>query len=221
MRETQTRNRDHSELRDRQRPVRIDGDGFVEDVQYRAIPQALPESLKAILVVAYHLPLPKQEVLSLHCDHVDLREKCLILQGRAKKGGKQDTAPIYGDMFAWLDMQLARCQAVSPNGQRLFLDDDGNPITDLRKPWKSACQLAGLPSLMFRDLRRTATRNMIQSGFSKQTVMEAAGLMTAGLLWRCTTTEKKDIIAAGRLMQKYFDEQRLLEPERPSQIKPN
>ena len=62
---------------------------------------------------------------------------------------------------------------------------------------------------------------MIQSGFSSQTVMEAAGLKTASLLWRCTTTEKKDIIAAGRLMQRYFDEQRLLEPERPSRIKPN
>jgi hypothetical protein len=51
--------------------------------------------------------------------------------------------------------------------------------------------------------------------------MEAAGLKTANLLWRCTTTEKEDIIAAGRLMQKYFDEQRLIEPERPYQIKPN
>ncbi len=221
MKEPQTRNRDHSELRDRQRPVRIDGDGFVEDVQYRAILQALPESLKAILVIAYHLPLPKQELLSLHSDHVDLREKCLILQGRAKKGGKQNTAPIYGDMFAWLDMQLARCKALSRNCQRLFIDDSGNPITDFRKPWKSACQCGGVPSLLFRDLRRTATRKMIQSGFSSQTVMEAAGLKTASLLWRCTTTEKKDIIAAGRLMQRYFDEQRLLEPERPSQIKPN
>jgi hypothetical protein len=66
------------------------------------------------------------------------------------------------------------------------------------------CQLAGFPNLLFRDLRGTATRKMMQSGFSRQTVMEAAGVKTASLLWHCTTTEKEDIIAAGRLMQRYL-----------------
>ena len=222
MRQSKTRKSDSSKRRDLQRSgARIYREGFIEDDQYRAILQSLPESFKPIFVLAYHLPLRKKELLALQRDQVDLREKRLFLNRRANTSGKQNTAPIYGDMLAWLDMQLSRCKAVSANGNHLFIDDHGNPITDLRKPWKSACQLAGFPGLLFRDLRRTATRKMMQSGFSRQAVMEAAGVKTVSLLWRCTDTEKKDIVAAGRLLQRYFDQQRELEPERPGQIKAN
>jgi integrase len=222
MKEPKTRKSDNSKTRDLQRSrARVYREGFIEDDQYRAILQSLPESLKPIFVVAYHVPLLKQELLALQVDQVDLRNKRLFLNRGVEISEKQDTAPVYGDMFAWLDMQLSRCTATSVNGQHLFIDDHGNPITDLRKPWKRAYQLAGFSNLLFRDLRRTATRKMMQSGFSRQTVVEAAGLKTTSLLWRCTPTDKEDIIAAGRLMQRYFDEQRQLESERPSHIKPN
>jgi hypothetical protein len=200
-------------------PVRAPRQEFINHDQYRVILQSLPESLKPIFVVACHVPLQKKELLDLHCDQVDLAEKRLILKNGAKVSGEPRTAPIYGDMFAWLDMQLSTCKAVSPDGKHLFTDDKGKPITDTRKLWKIASQR--FPNLQFRDLRRTATRKMVQSGFSSQTVMEAAGLKTASLLWRSTTTERGDIIAAGRLMQKYFDEEIQPVHERPSQTKPN
>ncbi len=83
---------------------------------------------------------------------------------------------------------------------------------------------ASLPAsrvFLFRDLRRTAARNMFRSGFGEQTITELAGVKTLTLLWRCTTTDKKDILAAGRLLQRYFDQQRELAPRRLINVKPN
>lgn len=98
----------------------------------------------------------------------------------------------------------------------MFVDDQGNPISDVRKPWKNACLIAGVPGLMFRDLTRTATRNMLRAGFSENVVRETAGLKTSSLLLRCITIEPKDIIAAGQLLQRYFDEERQPEFEHPN-----
>jgi integrase len=209
------------EKRGKAKPGSLVREGFIEDALYRKILESLPDALKPIFVVAYHLPLQKQELLSLRRDQVDLPKKRLFLNRQATKSDESKTAPIYGDMSAWLDILLTKCQTISTDGKYLFTNDRGNRIAQFRKPWNNACQLAGISGLLFRDLRRTATRNMVRSGFPAKLVMEVAGLKTASLLWRCTTTDKDDIVAAGRLLQRYFDQQRELKPKWPTGVKPN
>ncbi len=194
---------------------------FIEDDQYRVIRDSLPETLKPIFVVAYHLPLRKNELLSLCRDQVDLQKKCLLLNRQAEEGGDFTETPIYGDMLPWLDILLTKVETISSSGEYLFIDDHGNRITDFREAWNMACQLAGIPSLLFRDVRRTAARNMFHCGFAESTIMRVAGVKTLNSLWRCTRMAKKDVLAAGRLLQRYFDQQRDLDRRRPIDGKPN
>jgi integrase len=194
---------------------------FIEDDQYRVILGSLPEMLKPIFVVAYHLPLRKNELLSLCRDQVDLQKKRLLLHRQAEKCGDPTEAPIYGDMSPWLDMLLTKVETLSPSGEHLFVDHHGNPITDFRDTWNKACQLAGIPRLPFRDLRRTAARNMFHCGFAESTIRRVAGVESLNLLCRCTTMDKKDVLAAGRLLQRYFDQQRDLDRRRKIDGKPN
>ena len=193
-------------------------EGFLENHQYRTILNLLPDALKPLFVVAYHLGMRKGELLSLRRDWVDLQEGLIFVNGRVTKNGKPKTAPIYGEMSAWLDMSMTRCSVISPKGKFLFIWDDGNPIRDFRKAWENACELAGLSGLLFHDLRRTAVRNMVRAGVPEKIAMAVSGHKTASMLWRYNITDTRDIIEAGRRMQQYLDRQRESEPtENPTE----
>ncbi len=193
----------------------------MEDDQYHIMLDCLPDTLKPIFVLAYHLPLRKNELLSLRRDQVDLQSKRLLLNHQAGKSGNATEAPIYGDMLPWLNMLLTKGETISPSNECVFIDDHGKPITDVSKAWNTACQLAGVPGLQFRDMRRTAARHMFRCGFAESTIIAVAGINNLTLLWSCTRTDKNDILAAGRLLQRYFDQQCESAPRRLINVKPN
>jgi integrase len=163
--------------------------------------------LTRMFVMAYHLGMRTGELLAIRRDWVDLSEGLIYIYGRVTKNRKGKTAPIYGDMAAWLEVLLTRCKLQSPNGKYLFIWEDGKPIKDFRGSWASACEAAGLPDLLFHDLRRTAVRNMIRAGVPEKIAMEVSGHKTASMLWRYNIVDARDIKEAGRRTEKYLREQ--------------
>jgi hypothetical protein len=55
----------------------------------------------------------------------------------------------------------------------VFHDDEGRPIGDFRKAWRTAGRVSGIRVLV-HDLRRSAVRNMIRVGIPEHTAI--AGL---------------------------------------------
>lgn len=69
----------------------------------------------------------------------------------------------------------------------------GQPVGDIRKSWKAACRAAGLPALLFHDLRRSAVRNLDRDGVSQSVAMAITGHKTANVYRRYRIVNEDDI----------------------------
>jgi integrase len=82
-------------------------EGFLEENQYSKLRNELPAHLKCVFVCAYHLGCRKGELLKIRRDQVDLVAGQIRLSEKQTNGKRPRTLPIYGEMKAWIDMQLA------------------------------------------------------------------------------------------------------------------
>ena len=117
------------------------------------------------------------------------------------------TAPIYGGMGPWLDMLVRRGQVESPKCVWLF-SRSGKSVKSFKGDWAQACETAGVPDLLFHDLRRTAVRNMIRAGVPEKTAMKISGHKTVSMLWRYNITDTRDIKDAGKRTERYLESQK-------------
>ena len=58
----------------------------------------------------------------------------------------------------------------------VFTREDGKPVKIFRGTWKNACKHAGVPGLLFHDLRRTGAQNLRRAGVSEGVIMKIGGL---------------------------------------------
>jgi integrase len=71
-----------------------------------------------------------------------------------------------------------------------------NPVRDFRKSWENLCTAAGVPALLFHDLRRSAARNLRAAGVPEEVIMRIAGWKTSSVFKRYAIVDQKDIRAA-------------------------
>jgi integrase len=72
----------------------------------------------------------------------------------------------------------------------LITRSNGFPILSMKDGWREIAKRAGLPGMLFHDLRRTAARNMLRTGVSASVVMEILGWKCFAML-RDTTLSRK------------------------------
>ena len=185
--------------------------GFLELKQYLALLEALPGYLKPLLVVGYHLGNRLGELRSLRWDQVDLKAGEIRLTAEQTKNKRPRTLPIYGDIGEWLTRQKAERDQFWPDCHWVFRYL-GKPIGNHVRGWKKACEAAGVPGLLFHDLRRSAVRNMERAGVPRSIAMSISGHRTESVYRRYDIVSGRDLKLAAEKMEAHA--RRDDEPER-------
>ena len=111
--------------------------GFIKEPQYLALRAALPDHLKAVLVVAYDCGNRLGELRKLR-SRVDLDAGVIRIEKRQAKGKRPRTTPIWGDMAEREEQYKRR-----GSGCDLVFHWQGKSIGPHTKGWSKACTAAG------------------------------------------------------------------------------
>jgi integrase len=179
--------------------------GFIEQAHYERLLGELPERLKALFVVGYHVGCRVGELRKLRWEQVDFEAGVIRLFAGQTKGKKPRTLPIYGEMEHWLGMQQAK---PSTPERWVFPGRLNRPVGAHLDGWRQACERAGLPGLFFHDLRRSAVRNLTRAGVPRHVAMAITGHKTASVFARYDIVSQGDIVNVKQTMERFMETQR-------------
>lgn len=184
--------------------------GFLKPESYQKLLFELPEDLRLLFVIAYHVGLRKGALLRIRWSQVDVPANTIWMEGRrANRKPEPIAVPIYGDMQKFLEMQ--------PRTSEFLFARGATPIRDFRESWELACQRAGVPGLLFHDLRRTAVRNLRRAGVAETVIMKITGHRTRSVFERYNITDHSDTLEAGRKAEEFLARERKLMAQITSQ----
>jgi integrase len=187
--------------------------GFIEVPTFRKILELMCDSLKLFFVLAYHSGCRSGELKNLKWSQVYRRpdsQGYIELEPGTTKNKEGRHLPIYGDMEAWLEKQLAIRNAQCPECEYVLFWHQadvnglvrhkvGDKLDTFRTVWKRAVKQAGVPQLIPHDLRRSAVTNMTQV-LSIPEIMNIIGHKTMAMFIRYNIVSRKGITEAGKKM---------------------
>lgn len=174
--------------------------GFLEPDQYEKLLEELPQNLKALFVCGYHTGARKGELGRIQWPQVDFAAGLIRLSGNQTKNKRPRTLPVYGDMRRWLEHQRNTCPEGCP---WVFHGAHKRPVDKHLNGWVDACKRAGMPGLLFHDLRRSAVRNMKRAGLQDLEAMRISGHLTRHIFDRYNIIDEADLAAAGKRLEEY------------------
>ncbi len=178
--------------------------GFLEHDQYVKLRGELPEPVRPLFVVAYYTGARIGELKNLRWDQVDFQAKRITLHPLTTKNREGRTLPIYGEMREWLSIEKEIRDAKWPACPWVFRRG-GKPVRNFRKSWAAACTRAGVPGLLFHDLRRTAVRNMVRAGIPEKICMAISGHKTRSVFDRYNVVNERDLDLAAERMERHIE----------------
>ena len=167
--------------------------GFLTEEQYWDLAAACCHLwLRAMLETAYSYGWRVRELLTLHVSQVDLSLRTIRLEPGTTKNKEGREVTIESKLLYEL---LQEC--VQGKSSEDFVFTRGSkPIRDFRKAWRNLCTSAGVPGLLFHDLRRSAARNLRAAGVPEEIIMRIAGWKTSSVFKRYAIVSRGDVRAA-------------------------
>jgi integrase len=175
--------------------------GFLKDDDYNRLASACAKVglwLQALLAVAYNFGWRKGELLALRVPQIDLMSGTIRLEVGSTKNKAGRTIKMTQEVFTL----LSACVAGKSGDAFVFTRANGAPVKNFRKCWRTVCERAGVPELIFHDLRRTGVRNLRRLGVAESVAMKISGHKTASVFRRYDITEADLAEAAARLDEK-------------------
>lgn len=166
--------------------------GFLEPDVFAMLLKTLPANLRPLITFIYYTGCRKGAALRISWDMVSKDCSELRLPGELTKNGEPLTLPLAG----------AGLEEVAATLKKMFRKT--GPVFDaknLRVAWNKACHTTGLgkyenrlySGLTIHDLRRSAARNLIRAGVSRNVAMQITGHKTEAVFSRYDITDSADV----------------------------
>jgi integrase len=137
------------------------------------------------------------ELINLRVGQVDVEARTIRLEpGTTKNKDGREVS-----MTTTIHRLLTQCVAGKSSDESVLTRPDGKPVKDFRETWANACTFAGVPGLLFHDLRRTAARNLRRAGIAEGVIMKIGGWRTRSVFERYAIVSQGDIAEALRKLE--------------------
>jgi len=167
--------------------------GFVTPEQFaRLVANCKDLWLRTMLGTAHNYGWRVSELLNLRVGQVDLVARTIRLEPGTTKNKEGREVTIESGTLR----QLLRHSVEGKRPEDHVFTRGIKPIRDFRKSWENLCTAAGVPALLFHDLRRTAARNLRAAGVPEEIIMRIAGWKTSNVFKRYAIVDGADIRAA-------------------------
>ena len=175
--------------------------GFVEDATYQPLADAAAHIgiwMLAMFEVAFTFGWRFSEVLNLRVEQVNVVGGTIRLNPGETKNDEGRTVIMTNTVRRLLES----CIAGKNPGDYVFTRANGKRVKDFRGAWKKVCEQAGVPELLFHDLRRSAVRNMVRSAVPERVAMQISGHKTRSIFDRYNIVSERDLRDAARAMER-------------------
>jgi integrase len=183
--------------------------GFLEDAQYEKLIGYCPDAwFRTLVEMGRTYGWRISELTGLKVRQVDVDARIIRLEpGTTKnKDGREVT------MTTAVHTLLAQCVEGKSADDAVFTRSDGKAVRDFRDAWAKATEFAGVPGLLFHDLRRTAARNLRRAGIAEGVIMKIGGWRTRSVFERYAIVSQTDIADALRKLEASCDDDHKARP---------
>jgi len=174
--------------------------GFAEAKQVDAICKRLKldvaDGVRFALVTGWR----RAEVFSLTWSQVDWNGGFVRLEPgttKNKEGRSFPITPVLRTLLEHRQELTRRCERAQARIIPLVFHRSGRRIESFRRSWRKACERAGLPGLLFHDLRRSAVRTLERAGVPRSVAMKLTGHKTESIYLRYAIVAESDLRDAG------------------------
>jgi integrase len=167
--------------------------GFLEDGQYRKLIEYCPDLwFRGLVECGRTYGWRISELLTMRVSQVDVSQRTIRLNpGTTKNHDGREV--IMTDSACHLLTALVHGK--DPDDY-VFTRDSGKPVKIFRRTWQKACEHAGIPNLLFHDLRRTGARNLRRAGVAEGVIMKIGGWRTRSVFERYAIVSRTDMADA-------------------------
>ena len=181
--------------------------GFFETADFESVAAQLPEHLRDLSRFGFITGWRKGSIESLRWS--DVGDGVIYLRAENSKTRKPETMPLEGELLAIIERRREAQTIEDKDGNKRFAEyvfhRQGKPIKEFRKSWATACKKANVAHRLFHDLRRTASRNMLDAGVPQAVAMTITGHRTDSMFRRYAIVNEDQKRSALSKTQQHLD----------------
>jgi integrase len=178
--------------------------GFLEPKTFEAVVAKLPGDLRDFARFAYLTGWRKGELTTLAWSDVDRATARIRLRHEHSKNHETRVLVLADELAAIIERRWQARRFGKDRRARLaelVFHRHGRAVANIKRPWKEACQAAGVAGTLFHDLRRSAVRNMDRARVTQSVAMAITGHKTTSIYRRYRIVDEADIGEALALTQ--------------------